>query len=640
MLPLNHGATMRLRVLSLGAILFLLASLASAQKPSPGPVRTNNPSPMQGPVTLLVNVRDSMGVPTSSPALVRVSASVGSYNVQSSTQDGAVATFPGVAPGDYEIEVRCVSYKSATERLSITAIGTNYTIYIYLQPDAETSGPAGPPNGVVMTPKLQSEIDKGVDAMRKSQFETAKTHFAKAAQMAPANPDVAYLLGTAELALQHPDLARQQFERALTINPSHEKALLSLGELQLRAGDTQSAITTLEKAYMVNGAGWRTHLLLAAAYAKAGKLTEAESHATRAVNLAQGKAAPALLLLGEVQDAEGNHSEAKDTWEQLVAQFPGDSLAATAKQKLVHASETNTPSSQPSVLVLPAAAVPALTLMPVAERPWAPPDIDEKEYPVAPNAACSTDDVLLHARHRMKSQLQNFEKFTATEHIEHQEIDRYGRSGPVRSRDFSYIVFVHTFGGDSMYLEESRNGSSNLSAFPTALATTGLNSLGVSVLQPAYRDSIAYQCQGLANVRGQAAWQLRFVESNNINAGIRRWQRNGIVYNIPVKGRIWIAATTFDVLRIETDLTGPDRKLELTRDHLLVDYGPVSFFSSKTKLWLPWNAEMFMELHGKRYHHKHFLTDYMLFAVDSSNRIAKPNDSPPPSPVVTDTVSP
>jgi hypothetical protein len=37
-----------------------------------------------------------------------------------------------------------------------------------------------------------------------------------------------------------------------------------------------------------------------------------------------------------------------------------------------------------------------------------------------------------------------------------------------------------------------------------------------------------------------------------------------------------------------------------------------------------------MELHGKRYHHKHFLTDYMLFAVDSSNKINKPKEDPAP----------
>ncbi len=60
------------------------------------------------------------------------------------------------------------------------------------------------------------------------------------------------------------------------------------------------------------------------------------------------------------------------------------------------------------------------------------------------------------------------------------------------------------------------------------------------------------------------------------------------------------------LLRVETDLIAPVEKLELSRDHLTVDYGPVSFQNGAAKLWLPWTAEMYMELHGKRYHHKHF----------------------------------
>ena len=73
------------------------------------------------------------------------------------------------------------------------------------------------------------------------------------------------------------------------------------------------------------------------------------------------------------------------------------------------------------------------------------------------------------------------------------------------------------------------------------------------------------------------------------------------------------------------------QSLNLTRDHLLVDYGPVKFVSANTTLWLPLSAEMHMELHGHRYHHKHYLTDYMLFGVDTNHKIGKPKNAPPPS---------
>ena len=112
---------------------------------------------------------------------------------------------------------------------------------------------------------------------------------------------------------------------------------------------------------------------------------------------------------------------------------------------------------------------------------------------------------------------------------------------------------------------------------------------------------------------------------------MREWQREGKIYPIAIKGRIWLSSASFDVLRIETDLLEPVQILGLTRDHLVVDYGPVNFSASNATLWLPWDAEMHMELHGHRYHHKHYLTDYMLFGVDTNHKIGKPKVVPAPS---------
>lgn len=69
------------------------------------------------------------------------------------------------------------------------------------------------------------------------------------------------------------------------------------------------------------------------------------------------------------------------------------------------------------------------------------------------------------------------------------------------------------------------------------------------------------------------------------------------------------------------------RNFSYRRDHLIVDYGSVVFDKSNTTLWLPWSAEMFMELRGKRYHHRHTLTDYMLFSVDATTTITKPKEA-------------
>jgi Flp pilus assembly protein TadD len=613
----------------LGGLLYFFGSSALAQGPGGG--GRGRTSPVQT-TTLNVSVRDSGGMPLETPALVKLRGALENGSRVATTQEASTAVFAGVSEGEYDVEAACVGYQTVVERVSVAAVGSTMQVFVYMPREAEVNSQIPKPQGLTMSPKLQGEIEKGLDALHKRQFENARTHFVKGTQLAPGNPDVVYLLGISELGLNHRDLARQDFEHALSLDPGHERALLALGELQLRAGDFSAAIATLEKAFQKNGAGWRTHLLLASAYSKAGRLSDAESHAERAAELAGEKGAGARLLLGEIQQSEGKLTEAQHTWQELAAKFPGDPFAAEARKKLASLSAPRAVAApDPAELAsLPVPVSPSVELLPANERPWSPPDIDSREYPLARNAACSTEEILPRAEHRMRSQLQNFEKFTATEHIDHQEIDRLGKPGPVKSRDFSYIVFVNRYAGDSYFLDEDRYSAASDSSFPTSLATTGLNNLGVSILQPARRGEFFYQCEGLASIREKAAWQIRFQEKKDSQVGVRDWRRDGKIYHLPVKGRIWISSASFDVLRIETDLLEPVQSLNLTRDHLLVDYGPVKFASANTTLWLPWSAEMHMELHGHRYHHKHYLTDYMLFEVDTNHKMGKPKEPPPP----------
>jgi len=605
------------------------ATCSSAQAPSQGQRGIGIQTGVQ-PVNVTIGVRDKNGGPVDVPALVRFYSNFTSFNLTSPTREGSSVTFSNVLEGEYEVEVKCTGYKDSLEHVTVVGAGTSQSVYVYMIPESEvaTSVPAGGPPR--MTPKLQSEIDKGIELVGKNDFAGALKHFTKAAQLAPSNPDVLYYLASCQVALKQNDQAKKNLEKAISLVPTHEKALLALGRLQLDASDNVAAVKTFEQAYAANGANWKTHLLLATAYQQAGRLADAEPHAARAAQLAGNKAGPVLLFLGEIQYSEGKYQDARNTWQRLIVSFPADPSAADAKRKLATASRQQTDTGVEYAVALPPPHPPAVELAPVTERVWAPPDIDSREYALASGASCEIDDVLTRALYHMQKQLGNFEKFTATEHIEHQEVDRFGISGPSRARDFSYIVFVHSFNGNSLYLEEERDGGENLSAFPTSLATTGLNSLGISVLQPAYRESFNYTCEGIANVRGQAAWQIHFAQKPGHVPSIRTWKRNGMVYEIPLKGRVWISSATFDLLRIETDLREPSLELQLARDHLLVDYGPVNFQSGTERLWLPWSADMYLEIHGRRFHHKHYLSDYMLFAVDTSNKIHKPKDQPKP----------
>lgn len=611
----------------LSVLALLVSGLpAFAQRPTgpPPPSGATSSSPLEQPADLQVSVRETSGMPLSRGAIVKIDSYVGALHLFTSTQEGATATFPNVPAGDYEIEVEAAGYKTTTERAWVLG-GPTSIIYVYLALKGEAQPGNRPSSAPIMTPRLQSEIHKGLDKMRQRQYDAARAHFEKGAKIAPGNPDIQYLLGMLEYVQEHFDAARVKFEAALSINPTHERSLVTLGELQLRGGEPAAAAQTLEKAYQVNGADWRVHLLLADAYFLQKNYEKARPHAARAAELGKERGASARVLLGRILFNEGAKDGAKRAFESVIRDFPKEPSAQEAQTLL---AALNRPVAAP-VSLAPSPAVPAPQPPPPAVvRPWAPPDIDSKEYPAVEDVSCSEADLIKRTQARTMRQLGNFEKFTATEHIEHQEVDAYGTPGPLKARDFNYLVFIERPSPGIFFLDEQRDGGENLESFPTSLATRGLVSLGVGLFDPNYEGDFVYKCEGLGAWRGNAAWRMRFEQHKERPSRIRTWRNGRGRFAIPLKGRVWINASSYDVLHLETDLREPVPDLQLSRDHLLIDYGPVQFNNGKTSLWLPWYAEMYMELRGKRYHHRHTLTNYMLFSVETQNTIAPPKNIP------------
>jgi tetratricopeptide (TPR) repeat protein len=600
-------------------------------------------------VSVVVSVRENGGAPLQGSAVVKLSSDFSGVHLTAPTQGSGAATFAAVRSGDYQIEVSSAGYKSKTEPATIMPSYSSYNVYVYMQPESAADNASAPPAATTMSPKLQAEIDKAIAKMRRQQYDEARQHFEKAAKMAPGNPDVQYLWGMLEYYQQHYDAAQTRLETAVSINPSHERALVTLGEIQLRDKKDAQAAQTLEKAFLVNGADWRTHYLLAFAYAGEKEFAKAETHAQRAADLGGKEHSPqARVLLGRILASEGKVSAARSGFDGVVRDFPADPAAKDAKVALValdkaaespaanvaaaSTSSTNASAASPSS----AAAAPSTSASPVPSpapappasiRPWAPPDVDAKEYIVAPDVSCSLDTVLQRTQTRTMKQIANFEKFMATEHIEHQDIDAYGNPGQIRSKDFTYLVFIRQTKKGSLLLDEERDGAENLNQFPTSLASHGLVGLGVFLFDPEYQNDVTYRCEGLSEWRGQAAWEIRFEQKRDVESRLMNWRNNHGVFPVALKGRVWISSSTYDVLHLETDLRDPMSQIELDRDHLAIDYGPVKFDHGKTSLWLPWYAEMYMQLHGKRYHHRHTLTNYALFSVDTDHQINAPKDS-------------
>jgi len=585
-------------------------------------------------LTLFVSVRETSGIPLSVPAIVRVSPLIGGQSLVAPVRENSSATFPGVKQGEYDVQVEAPGYQANTERITVAGVSAS-TAYIYLAPVGVDISKNKPASGTVMTPDLQRLMDRAFLALNQKNFSDAQKYLEKARKMAPANPDISYLIGLVDYTAKDVPAARKQFETVLTTNPTHQRSLVMLGQIQLDSNENNEAVLTLQKAVEAGNANWQAHYLLAIAYARTGETKKARVESRRTWELNESKRPAMELLDAKLFLMEGRNIEGRQAFEAYVRNYPKDPTAAEARKYLAKIEEsekaaTLKPASESAALAPRSTAAPSLDADATSRssadfsRPWAPPDVDDAIPPVAPGVSCALNDVLEKTQKRILGQLSDLEKFGAREHIEHQFVDDFGVPGAPATQDFDYLIYVHHSEQLPYYFDEMRNGAESLYAFPTALATRGLVSLGFLVIHPVFSQDFQFTCEGLGSWSGQPAWQIHFVQRSNAPSRIRIWSYKNIPYPIPLKGRLWIAANSYNIIHLDTALRDPIRDLQLEREQLIVDYGPVRFATVNSMLWLPVRADMYFEMQRRRYHHRHTLSDYVLFDVDTKNKIAAP----------------
>jgi hypothetical protein len=108
---------------------------------------------------------------------------------------------------------------------------------------------------------------------------------------------------------------------------------------------------------------------------------------------------------------------------------------------------------------------------------WYPPDIDRVIPQVSPGTSCPLPDLLSKAGKRIEELVQNVDKFTATEVVEHQNVDRSGQLGAPEIRKFNYLVTIAQSPGGCLNVQEYRNGGSSAERFPDQIGTIGTPSL-------------------------------------------------------------------------------------------------------------------------------------------------------------------
>ena len=583
--------------------------------------------------SIIVQVHGADGSKLNSLAIVNLTNALGQL-VRSQTTFGSQTVFQ-VGAGAYTVEVEAFGYEKARVQAEVSSASPNRVVVVTLKPDTTGGLSYVAATRVSLSPKAQKELTKAIQSFQANRFDDATRRLEAAHQLAPTHPDIIYLQGVVYEKKNDFASARKYWDQAIQADPRHVSSLLACGDMLLRQDDVAGARNYLDKAVEAAPSSWRAHNLLATALLRQNSYAEAVTHAERALELGKGQANSnsSLLILGQALAAERQNVQAIAALKDYLASKPPEQQAQAVQQLIARLKDAPSAPAGPTVGGVTAsldnaplaADVPDAPLSPAVLH-WLPPNVDDAVPPAEPGIACSLDDVIKNASARVKELPLLVDRYTATEVVHHEDMNNSGYPENVVNLSFNYLASIRELKskfGQFIDVQEYRNGSTGNEMFPNQMASTGLPSI-VLIFHPWLISDFDLKCEGLSRSRSGFAWQVRFSQKKDKDSRIRQYRIGGHVYPVALKGRAWIDANTYQIVRLETDLREPRPDLRLSAEHLVMEYGPVHFKVRKEVLWLPSSAEYYAIFRGRRFHRRHSFTEYILFVVENEEKISEP----------------
>jgi len=559
--------------------------------------------------------------------------------------------------GDCYLVVQHEGYAPAREYVRPDGSG-----HVYKDVFLRTLSPESAPKSVSpvsqhelsIPPKARESFSKGVQlVVDKSDYRGAVAQFARAIARYPPYYEAYAAMGLAQNKMGDAAAAEAALRKSIELSAEkYPPAMIDLASMFNGRKRFSDAEPILRKVIALDASSWRGQFELAVALAGQQRFKEAVTCASAARDSKPENPQIYLLLYNLHIRTEDFPAALRDT-ESYLNLTPQGATADRVRlmqeqiQKALQSSGGNPGPSSDSTLVAasaesPVGAASAATVAPTVEAPVVsepkpssppgansviPPRVDEIIPEVAVDVPCSLPSVLQGAGQRAEQLLNTLQKFDASERVEHYKLNAEGIPGPADVRSFDYIVSVSHDSLGGFELQEYRNGSIvRPQQFPSGIVTANLTAHGL-IFHPLLAAGFHFTCEGLGEWKGRPTWLVQFEEKPNERNPFRSYVIEGARYSVLLTGRAWIDASTFQVLRLESDLLKPVEKIHLNREHISIEFASVQFRTRNQQLWLPQTAELYVELNGRRFYRRHTFSNFKIFSTDTTQEVHGPKES-------------
>jgi len=242
------------------------------------------------------------------------------------------------------------------------------------------------------------------------------------------------------------------------------------------------------------------------------------------------------------------------------------------------------------------------------------------------------DSILSAVGKNVADLFQNFPNTSSLERIHQEKLDRKGKSAGSLDQKFRYLCLMPS-GQWGPGTDEYRADSTGQQAYPRGLSQNFMLTAGFVaaplVFHPTYQPGSTFRLLGRQKIKGRDAYVVAFAQEPKRSRMSGSFRMAGISKTTFHQGAAWIDPTTYQILKLRTELLTPLPVVKLQAETTEIEFSEVHFKRLAEGFWLPAEVTVTIDWQGQRLRNRHEYSDFAVFNVDAMQKIGSPKDAPP-----------
>jgi len=261
-----------------------------------------------------------------------------------STGGEGFALFHRVNPGSYRAKVSGTAVETTTSDVFSISSGEGVhreLVHVKLRTPGGDKGALASAGATISASELnipskaKRELDKGMEAFSRGDFNKAVLQFQKAIDLYPKYSQAYYNLGVTQMKLGERSHAKDAFQKSISVNDRFAPGYINLARLAAADTDVPQAAALLNKALQIDPNNLEALVLLAKVQLMNHELDQALATARKVHGMPHEGYADVHLVAADVLVLENHPQDAIVEYETYLKEFPTSPQAPQVRQVLV-----------------------------------------------------------------------------------------------------------------------------------------------------------------------------------------------------------------------------------------------------------------------------------------------------------------